>query len=304
MRENHDQGLESVFCDIVFPAFFQRYARATRLYRLTSHCLCVSASSLPCFFEKIIKSCSFRVPLSELHNPTTMHFISPANMRPGQIWNDPNVLKEVRSPPLSPQMMDVRIGPSSFRDCSHAPRKRPLRGVSFAEEALLYSSDWTPEDVQASWYDHDELEVFKGERKHIVKTLKKVGFDLKQIDREKVCLRGYEPYFSVEMNKATKYARSLVMSVVLVEQERQRRSGNINAESLRERCCQASQWARDNALEMGAWDAEDNPLRSECLGRPCTSVRSKALQFTRISLVDKATVAQFENALKVVNSLL
>ena len=51
-----------------------------------------------------------------------------------------------------------------------------------------------------------------------------------------------------------KYARSLVSSLVLAEQERQRGCGIYDEEALCESSCCASQWARDNALQLGRND--------------------------------------------------
>lgn len=127
--------------------------------------------------------------------------------------------------------------------------------VSFANEALLYGSDRTEEEVEGMWYSRDELNEFKNERKEIVKVLKQTNFDLIKVEQSgRYCLRGYEPYFSLEVNKAMKYARSLVSSLVLAEQERQRRCGMYDEEALRESSCCASQWARDNALQLGRND--------------------------------------------------
>ena len=218
-------------------------------------------------------------------------------------------------PPLSPQMMEVDQ-PSSdsgfLRSCRHhhgcgintSKRRRPVRQVSFADEALLYRSNRTQEDVQRMWYSKDELAAFKNERREIIRMLKKVKFELSRINQEKICLRGYEPYFSIAMNKATKCARELVITVVLVEQNRQRMMGIFDPESFRERSCQASQWARETGIELGCTDALLNPLRVECLGReqqPSDFVNGAQI---RISTVDDNTVRQLESTLAMMKSIL
>ena len=138
---------------------------------------------------------------------------------------------------------------------SQQQQQRPRKKVvQFADTALLYSSDRSyDEDVLPAWYTRDELQVFKQQRKEIVQTLKRFDFDLLAVER-RYCLRGYEPYFSLQVNKAMKYARSLVQSLVFTEQERQWKHGLVEPEAIRESSCCASQWARDNALQLGKND--------------------------------------------------
>mmetsp|Transcript_2163 Transcript_2163/g.4735 ORF Transcript_2163/g.4735 Transcript_2163/m.4735 type:complete len:238 (-) Transcript_2163:127-840(-) len=214
-------------------------------------------------------------------------------------------------PPLSPQMMEVDAECNLNHDennlslgCQKRRRLPVPKRVSFAEECLLYRSNRTTEDVQRMWYNKDELAAFKGERREMIRLLKKFKFDLGKIDQEKICLRGYEPYFSPAMNKATKYARELVSTLVFVEQRRQRDVGILDPEFLRERSCQASKWARDTGLELGNTDALLNPLRVECLGR-----RQEATDFVnqaqlKISTVDDNTVQQLQSTLTMLKSML
>ena len=210
------------------------------------------------------------------------------------------------------EVEEPNSGSEKLRFCDHhhhggattSKRRRPVRCVSFAEEALLYRSNRTQEDVKQMWYSKTELAAFKDERREIIRMLKKVKFDLSRINQEHICLRGYEPYFSVAMNKATKYARELVSAVVFVEQSRQRMMGGFDPESLRERSCQASQWARETGMELGHTDALLNPLRVECLGR-----EQRASDFVngaqiRISTVDDGTVKQLESTLAMMKSIL
>jgi hypothetical protein len=146
-------------------------------------------------------------------------------------------------------------------------RRRRNEGpkVYFAEDALLYSSDRVLEEVQRMWYSREELNEFKNERKHIVKVLKKSNFDVLAVEQSgRYCLRGYEPYFSMEVNKAMKYARTLVTSLVMAEQNRQRALGYLDDEAMRLACFGASQWARDNALQLGSNDEYEAYAEYEC----------------------------------------
>jgi hypothetical protein len=222
---------------------------------------------------------------------------------PDNRWKTQRAMEVDERPPLSPQMMEVGAALGHNGNYAAQKRRRPVKHVSFAEEALLYRSNRTREDMQRLWYSSEELATLKQERREIIRILKKVDFDLKRIDQEKVCLRGYEPYFSVAMNKATKYARALVSSVVLVEQSRQRMMGIFDVDSMRERSSQASQWARDNGIALGSIDAALNPLRAECLGRPNDPSLSD-LTYSRVSLVDDNTVRQLESTLAMVKATL
>jgi sulfur relay (sulfurtransferase) DsrC/TusE family protein len=132
------------------------------------------------------------------------------------------------------------------------------KAVGFADSALLYSSDRTQEEVNRMWYSKDELAVFKNERKLVVKALKRANFNIAAVERSgKYCLRGYEAYFSLDINKAMKDARTLVTSLVLTEQERQRSLSTHDNEAIRFACSSVSQWACDNALKLGENDEID-----------------------------------------------
>jgi hypothetical protein len=147
----------------------------------------------------------------------------------------------------------------------------PKRRVTFAEDVYLYPSlHASPEHVKPLWYSADELADFKKERRNIVKQLKKAQFDLSQVPR-KYCLRGYEAYFSLNINKATKCARELCISVVAVEQARQRATGAYNPEALRHVCSQATQWARDNGIALGAQDAQLDFVEQDAFHSGCQS---------------------------------
>ena len=230
-------------------------------------------------------------------------------MRPYQrSWNAVQPMEVDSHTPLSPQMMEVDDCDHNnlmHGGCQRRRRQQPIqKRVSFADECLLYRSNRTTDDVQRMWYSKDELATFKGKRREMIRYLKQVKFDLGKINQEKICLRGYEPYFSPAMNKATKYARELVSTLVFVEQRQQRARGIFDPESLRERSCQASFWARDIGLELGNTDARLNPLRVECLGR-----RQEASDLVngaqlKIATVDDNTVKQLESTLTMLKSML
>lgn len=132
------------------------------------------------------------------------------------------------------------------------------KSVGFADSALLYSSDRTQDEVNRMWYSKDELATFKNERKLVVKALKRANFNVAAVERSgKYCLRGYEAYFSLDVNKAMKDARTLVTSLVLTEQERQRSLGAHDDEAIRFACSSVSQWACDNASKLGENDEID-----------------------------------------------
>jgi hypothetical protein len=157
---------------------------------------------------------------------------------------------------LQQQQQQQLILESNNTDNSNSiTARRRRKRVAFAEDALLYGSDRTEEDVERMWYNKAELAVFKEERKNIVKVLKKSNFNLVAIEASGLyCLRGYEPYFSMAVNRAMKYARTLVSGQVLTEQGRQRSCGYDCGESIRQASSAASQWARDNALQLGKND--------------------------------------------------
>jgi len=102
----------------------------------------------------------------------------------------------------------------------------------------------------------DELAEFKGERKNLIRELKRVDFDLDKIDRNKYHLRGLEPYLSVKYNKYMQKKREAVLQTVMLEQKTQMKEGKWDPESLRIACCEASAWARERAADLGRRDAK------------------------------------------------
>ena len=105
-------------------------------------------------------------------------------------------------------------------------------------------------------FQKDELSEFKGERKDLIRELKRVNFDLDQIDRSVFHLRGLEPYLSIKYNKYMQKKRSSVLQTVMLEQKLQKQRGMKNSESLRVACCEASVWARERAADLGRRDAK------------------------------------------------
>lgn len=138
-------------------------------------------------------------------------------------------------------------------------RLRSRRKVQFHEDLLLYSSSLSLSDVSRMWYSRDELGEFKNERKQIVRVLKRANFDVEAVERNgKNCLRGYEAYFSIEVNKAMKHARTAVTSIVLSEQNQQRSNDvYFDDEAMRYACCDYSHVAVNNALSLASKDEYD-----------------------------------------------
>ena len=102
----------------------------------------------------------------------------------------------------------------------------------------------------------EELASLKLERKSLVKALKKVRFDLSQVNTRKHCLRGFEAYFSVQCNKEYKMKRQMVWDSVFQEQSRQRYLGINDTTMMQLVSSHATQWARDIAYELGMKDAQ------------------------------------------------
>lgn len=156
--------------------------------------------------------------------------------------------------PYAPSSLPARARPR------HTSVRRLASRVSFAEEALMYSCDCSYEEVMRTWYNKDELSSFKQDRKDLIKVLKKHHFDLPVVEKtygRKYCLRGYEPYFSLEGNKEIRRNREFVLSSVLKEQSRQRQSFGIIADHdvIGRHCTDASKWARDGGYRLGIQDS-------------------------------------------------
>ena len=133
----------------------------------------------------------------------------------------------------------------------------PPKRVSFAEDALLYSSIVPIEDVRQQWYNGEDYKGFKKDRKDAVRLIKKSGFRIDNIELAGNCLRGFECYFSLEINRKIKLARETAVRNVLKEQYRQFQLGIYDDEAMRAEYSKSSQWIRTNALQLGANDASE-----------------------------------------------
>ena len=136
-----------------------------------------------------------------------------------------------------------------------APPTKPKKRVRFAQDALLYSGDVTAQEISRCWCTADDFQSYKKERRNTIRTLRQNGYQIERMEDAGYCMRGLEPYFSLETNQAMKYTRQLAFRRVLEEQDRQRAVGIYDDETIREQAIPATAWARDMATQLGANDA-------------------------------------------------
>jgi hypothetical protein len=117
----------------------------------------------------------------------------------------------------------------------YLPKSPPPKRVSFAEDALLYSGDVTAEEAIRGWYTVGDYQGFKKDLKEAIRMIKKNGFNIDNIESAGQCLRGFEPYFSLEINRGIKHARATALRNVLREQQRQIQLGIHDDEAMRAR---------------------------------------------------------------------
>jgi len=136
--------------------------------------------------------------------------------------------------------------------------------------------DETDDHYFLSWYNQDELLVFKNDRRCFVKALKRVHYNVDKLlelqdqyirthptsnfvlQKKSHCPRGYEAYFTVAINRDYKHKRLAVFAAVLTEQKRQRSLMEIpDVDLLASKAQRASQWSRDLAFQLAAQDAKD-----------------------------------------------
>ena len=146
------------------------------------------------------------------------------------------------------------------RDKAYTIRQQsppPPKRVAFAEDALLYSSTVQIEDVKRGWYNEEDYKSFKKDRKDAVRLIKKNGFRIDNIELAGNCLRGFECYFSLEINRAMKHARETSIRNVLKEQYRQSQLGIVDDDLLSAEYAKATTWICANALQLAANDAAE-----------------------------------------------
>lgn len=150
----------------------------------------------------------------------------------------------------------------------------PLKRVTFAEDAYLYSGDVTPDEVQKMWCTPEDFRRFKNERKDALRRMKLTGLDVQRLESEGYAVRGLEPYFSVDTNRAIKAARKRAIDTVFIEQNRQRSLGIYDEERLRILSSRDTKWATDVALKLAANDAHDVERYSS---EPARSIRLSSI---------------------------
>jgi hypothetical protein len=146
----------------------------------------------------------------------------------------------------------------------HLSKLPQPKRVSFAENAVLYWGDVTADEALSGWYSVEDYQGFKMDRKEAIRMIKKNGFNIYNIESAGHCLRGFEPYFSLEINRRIRHVRETAVRNVLREQQRQIQLGSYDDEAMRVRYAQATQWTHTNAIQMGTNDAalvRDDELR-------------------------------------------
>lgn len=164
----------------------------------------------------------------------------------------------------------------------------PPKRVTFAEDALLYSSNVTIEEVKRQWYVEEDYKGFKKDRKDAVRLIKKNGFKIDNIELAGNCLRGFECYFSLEINRKIKLARETAVRNVLKEQYRQYQLQIFDEEAMSMEYGKATHWIRANALQLAANDAaevqemvrreQQQERRGRCLRGPNALSRATSLR--------------------------
>lgn len=159
-------------------------------------------------------------------------------------------------------MEEIGLSPSHHfnqgRSKLPLPKRRrcSLKEVTFADEALVYPTSLTTDDVTSMWYSRGELEIFKVERRNLVKVLKKNDFDVDRVGNH-FCLRGLEPYFSIDANRTAKQVRDCALQTVFSEQTNQRREGRNEPETLRAVVMEATRSSQEIANRLGLSDAAE-----------------------------------------------
>jgi hypothetical protein len=182
--------------------------------------------------------------------------------------------------------MNSHFGMDQRWRMQRAPKKR----VSFAEDAYLYSGNVTYEEVKTSWCTKDDFKSFKEERKEAIRHTRRPDFTVESVEKRGYCLRGLEPFFSLEINRAIKQSREGTIRTVLEEQNRQRSLNICDLEALRAQSCQSTQWVRESAVKLGLADAfeAERIQMQEALTASLGDVNSRArVEFIRSSALGR-----------------
>lgn len=147
--------------------------------------------------------------------------------------------------PCDQRMMMLQL--QDYASLSHG------KSVSFADEALLYSSSLFIDQVIELWYNKDEYIIFKDNRRSAVKLLRS---QKRQATTHHSCtIRGLEAYVTVETNRAMKEARATAIQAVLNEQRLQRQLGFYDPDVLRDVSVSATEGMRSYAFQLARTDS-------------------------------------------------
>jgi hypothetical protein len=107
-------------------------------------------------------------------------------------WSYSEAAMSTNTAPVQPPIKNTPDSPLLF------PRDDPKSRVRFTPILSVYVNSVDSEEVfQDYWYSKNDLRSFKGERKDIIRMLRRVNFDASRIDTTAYDLRGLEPYSSV-----------------------------------------------------------------------------------------------------------
>mmetsp|Transcript_9250 Transcript_9250/g.14223 ORF Transcript_9250/g.14223 Transcript_9250/m.14223 type:complete len:405 (-) Transcript_9250:362-1576(-) len=118
-----------------------------------------------------------------------------------------------------------------------------------------YDSSLTRDEINRSWYNHQDLEVFQEEKRLIIKACKHVKGNIQLLEGTRYETRGFEHYQSPKFNQIIHQQRRVVLDSVLELQQRQRITSTQNPDEIASICIKHSKWARSWATDLGEKNA-------------------------------------------------
>lgn len=147
-------------------------------------------------------------------------------------------------------MQEREIGSRTVRSAVLTKRR-----VSFQPEVSVVETPSDPAGRKAFWYQPADFASFKEERLDTVRALKYAHGDLSCLDPSIYCLRGLEQKIFTTLGREQRSQQLAIIRAVLRAQQKQRKSGVKDPETIKSLSMVFSKLSRDRAVEMAELDA-------------------------------------------------
>eukprot|EP00521_Asterionellopsis_glacialis_P013494 CAMPEP_0195291938 /NCGR_PEP_ID=MMETSP0707-20130614/8520_1 /TAXON_ID=33640 /ORGANISM="Asterionellopsis glacialis, Strain CCMP134" /LENGTH=217 /DNA_ID=CAMNT_0040352299 /DNA_START=84 /DNA_END=737 /DNA_ORIENTATION=- len=168
-----------------------------------------------------------------------------------------NIPTKLHSLPSGQQQLTKAKRKDNTRNVKHSLQQQPRRSVRFSENTncTRMVEAATPEDKNNSWYNSKEFMGMVKERRSILRHFHQNNHQMPEGETS----RGLENFLSAKVCAQKKEKRYQFRRLILLEQHRQRLTGENDPQAFQGLSYMCSEWERTVALNFAkhdAWEAQ------------------------------------------------